>query len=962
MLGFQVRRFFFLALAALLLSAGLYPLVVNAKDEASIETAAHDQLVAKTEMYLHLLPRAQANGMLRVIVRLALPFTPESLHGDFSSIHAQQARIWQAQDTVLRAMSASSARTARIYRYVPYLAMEVDGTALWDLIVNPIVASVWEDVPVPTTLDQSVPLIGALQAWELGYSGQGQSIAILDTGVDADHPFLAGKIVAEACFSTTYDGLGSTSVCPNGQEEQEGPGSASICSVGGCDHGTHMAGIAAGEGEEFSGVAPDATILAVQIFSRFGPDQCRSYGYSGDCVLSYPSDQISALEWVYEQRHTHNVAAANFSLGGGRYTVGCDSDPRKPIIDTLLAAGIATVVSSGNDGYVDALAMPSCISSTISVGSTTISDSISEFSNVSPYLDLLAPGTDITSAVPGGGFESWEGTSLSAPHVAGAWAVLKSMHPEAGVEEVLASLAGTGLQVSDSRPGGAVSIPRIRLDLALLDLQYSLQVTATPTTTETATAIIVPSATATSTLTATATESPEPTVTSTETATATATMTPTTQASETPSPTPQEPTPTPTATADTPGYTRWYLAEGFSGAGAETFILVQNPNPESATVIVTYQLQDGVEIVRQHLVAPESRYTIAAHAAGEVGEGEAFSTLVESDLPVVVERAMYFANGGHNSVGARMPSTIWYLAEGYTGDAFSTFILVQNPNNLPATVAVHYFLEQGETIQRVHSVAAQQRYTIVAGDEDEVGSDQAFSAVVYTDLPVIVERSMYFPLGGHNTFGIPYPSETWYLAEGSTRPGFETFILIQNPQRTDANLDITYMTQDGRTVTTQHLVVSLSRYTVNAGTLGEVGPDAEFSTLIASDVPVIVERAMYFETGGHCSVGATSASTEWYLAEGYTGEGFATQLAIQNPNSMEASVVISYLKDDGEQVVREHVIPATSRYTVNVGEPEELGPEAAFSVRLVSDQPVVVERAMYFLRGGHVSPGMTSEN
>jgi subtilisin family serine protease len=959
-LGFQVRRFFFLVLAALLFSAGLYPLVVSAKEDASMEAAAHEQLVAKTEMYLSLLPKAQANGTLRVIVRLALPFTPESLHGDFSSIHEQQARIWQAQETVLRAMSASSARTARIYRYVPYLAMEVDGTALWDLIVNPIVASVREDVPVPTTLDQSVPLIGALEAWELGYSGQGQSIAILDTGVDADHPFLAGKVVAEACFSTTYDGLGSTSVCPNGQEEQEGPGSASICSVGGCDHGTHMAGIAAGEGEAFSGVAPDATILAVQIFSRFGPDQCRSYGYSGDCVLSYPSDQISALEWVYEQRHTHNIAAANFSLGGGRYTTGCDSDPRKPIIDTLLAAGIATVVSSGNDSFVNALAMPSCISSTISVGSTTISDSISEFSNVSPYLDLLAPGTGIISAVPGGGFESWEGTSLSAPHVAGAWAVLKSLHPDAGVEEVLASLAGTGLQITDARPGGVVTIPRIRLDLALLDLQANRQATATPTATATATT--APSATATSTLTATATESPEPTATSTETVTATATITPTTQASETPSPTPQEPTPTPTPTPDAPGDTRWYLAEGYSGAGAETFILVQNPNPESASVFVTYQLQDGAEIVRQHLVAPESRYTIAAHAAGEVGQGEAFSTLVESDLPVIVERAMYFSSGGHNSAGARMPSTIWYLAEGYTGNAFSTYILVQNPNDLPATVAVHYLLEQGESIRRVHSVGAQRRYTIVAGVDDEVGPDQAFSVVVYTDLPVIVERSMYFPLGGHNTFGVPYPNETWYLAEGSTRPGFETFILIQNPQQTEANLDITYMTQDGGTVTTQHLVAPMSRYTVSAGTPAEVGPDVEFSTLITSDVPVVVERAMYFETGGHCSVGVTSASTEWYLAEGYTGEGFVTHLAVQNPNSTQASVVISYLKDDGERVLREHVIPATSRYTVNVGELEELGPEAAFSVRLVSDLPVVVERAMYFASGGHVSPGMMSED
>lgn len=960
MIGFPVRRFFFLALAVLLFSAGLYPLVASAQDVASMEVDAHELLVAKTEMYLRLLPRAQANGSLRVIVRLAMPFTPESLHGSAYSIRAQQTRIEQAQDAVLRSMSTTNSRIARLYRYVPFLAMEVDGAALWDLIVNPIVASVQEDVPVPATLQHSVPLIGAVQAWELGFSGQDQSVAILDTGVDPDHPFLDGKVIAEACFSTTYDGLGSTSVCPNGQEEQFGPGSAINCDVGGCDHGTHMAGIAAGAGDTFSGVAPDASILAVQIFSRFGNDQCRAYGYSGECVLSYTSDQISALEWLHEQRQNYNIAAANFSLGGGRYTAGCDSDPRKPIIDTLYADGIATVVSSGNDGYVDALAMPSCISSTVSVGSTTISDTISDFSNVSQHLDLLAPGTDITSSVPGGGFESWEGTSLSAPHVAGAWAVLKSMHPDAGVDDVLASLVGTGLAVTDSRPRGAVTLPRVRLDLALLDLQANLQATATPTTAETATDL--PSATPTTT--ATVTESPVPTETSTESQPATATTTPTTPASETASPTPQEATstPTPTYTPNPPGDTLWYLAEGYSGNGAETYILVQNPNRETATVFTTYQLQDGAEIVRQHFVVPESRYTIAAHAASEVGEGEAFSTLVESDFPVIVERAMYFANGGHNSMGARMPSTIWYLAEGYTGAGFSTYILIQNPNDVPASVTIHYLLEEGEVIQREHTVGALQRYTVVAANRDQVGSDQAFSTVVYADLPIIVERSMYYPLGGHNTFGITYPSETWYLAEGSTRPGFETFILIQNPQQADANLDVTYMMSDGRTITTQHQLSALSRYTISAGQPDEVGPGEEFSTLITSDTPVVVERAMYFETGGHCSIGVTTASTQWYLAEGYTGEGFTTLLAIQNPGSAEASVVVSYLKDDGEQVVREHVIPPASRYSVNVGEPEELGQDAAFSVHLLSDQPVVVERAMYFALGGHVSPGMSSGN
>jgi len=958
MFGFRLRNFSFFLAVAILLIAGLVPLVGSAHSEVPGGVNEYDGLVAKTEAYLRLLPRAQEFGTLRVIVRLELTFVPESHHGNAFSILVQRTRIGQAQSAIQRSMNASNTRTARVFKHIPYMVMEVDGAALWDLIANPLVASIQEDVPVPLTLSQSVPLIGAEQAWDLGYSGQGQSIAILDTGVDSGHPFLAGKVVAEACFSTTYAGLGSTTVCPNGQEEQVGAGAAAICSAGGCDHGTHIAGVAAGQGSSLSGVAPDATILAVQVFSRFNHDQCQVYGFSGDCVLSYPSDQISALEWVYEQRSNFAIAAANISLGGGRYTDGCDSDPRKAIIDTLRAVGIATIVSSANNGYVDALGIPSCISSVISVGASSNQDEVTSFSNVSQYLDLLAPGLSIQSSIPGGGYQAWDGTSLAAPHVAGAWAVLKSLDPDATVDDVLAALSDTGLPVADSRPGGSIVVPRIRVDLALLDLQANLPATATPTATETTVPTATPSATLTPSPTPTVTESPSPTATSEQDQTPTATATATVLSSATPTSTSQAPTATPTPTPEPAGDTKWYLAEGYTGGGAETFILIQNPNSQPVTVFVTYQLQEGGENVRQHIVAPHSRYTVAAHSPTEVGLGVAFSALVESDLPIIVERAMYFANGGHNSLAATVPSTIWYLAEGYTGDGFETYILIQNPTDAPTTVRVSYLLEQGGTIEREHIVGALERYTIVAGALDEVGIDQAFSTVINSDLPVIVERSMYFPLGGHNTFAVTHPVITWYLAEGSTEQEFETFILIQNPQQTEANLEVTYQMPDGSEITTQHLVQPMSRMTINAGAPTEIGPDRTFSTIVTSDVPVVVERAMYFATGGHSTIGATAPATSWFLAEGFTGEGFGTQLSIQNPNADEAAVVISYLMDDGEHFEKQHLIAAHSRYTIRVHDVDELGPGVAFSTRVTSDIPVVVERAMYFETGGHVSGAM----
>jgi hypothetical protein len=124
---------------------------------------------------------------------------------------------------------------------------------------------------------------------------------------------------------------------------------------------------------------------------------------------------------------------------------------------------------------------------------------------------------------------------------------------------------------------------------------------------------------------------------------------------------------------------------------------------------------------------------------------------------------------------------------------------------------------------------------------------------------------------------------------------------------------------------------------------------------------VVVERAMYFLTGGQCAVGAPALSRSWTLAEGYTGEGFETDLAIQNPNDQAATLVVTYWIPDGEPIQREHLIPAHSRYTIHVHDPSELGLDVAFSTYLVSDLPLVVDRSMFFNLGGHLSGALPGE-
>lgn len=181
------------------------------------------------------------------------------------------------------------------------------------------------------------------------------------------------------------------------------------------------------------------------------------------------SDIIIGLERVHALRTTYAIDAANLSLGGGGSTTHCDSNPAKPAIDTLHAAGIATVIASGNNGYVNAISSPGCISTAVTVGSTTKSDSVSSFSNSAAFLDLLAPGSSINSSIPGGNYASWNGTSMAAPHVTGAWAVLKSAKSSAGVEEVLGALRSTGRTVLDTRNN--LSQPRIEVANAVTALK-----------------------------------------------------------------------------------------------------------------------------------------------------------------------------------------------------------------------------------------------------------------------------------------------------------------------------------------------------------------------------------------------------------------------------------------------------------------------------------------------------------
>jgi subtilisin family serine protease len=421
-----------------------------------------------------LLDRAARDGRVRVIVRLNLPSGPHVPEGRLSGLAtaAQRSEIRAAAGRVISSLRLGARDVVHRFDTVPFVALDLDAAGLAAIERSSgDVIQVMDDPILRLTLADSVPLIQGDQVWAAGYRGAGTTIAVVDSGVDASHPFLANKVVEEACYSSTVANL-SQSVCPNGLQSQIGPGAGQPCALDDCFHGTHVAGIAAGNGASahvaFSGVAPDAQLMAVQVFSEI--TNATSCGGTAPCLGAFTSNIIAGLERVYARAPVLNVVSVNMSLGGSSFAAPCDSEPYKPIIDNLRSIGIATVVASGNSSSTSGISTPACISTAVSVGSTDKSNHVSWFSNVATFLSLFAPGESITSSVPGGGFEAFSGTSMAAPHVAGVWSLLKQAVPGASVGTILNALRQTGLPITDTRFLGTATIPRVSAFEALSEL------------------------------------------------------------------------------------------------------------------------------------------------------------------------------------------------------------------------------------------------------------------------------------------------------------------------------------------------------------------------------------------------------------------------------------------------------------------------------------------------------------
>jgi subtilisin family serine protease len=418
------------------------------------------------------------DGSVRVIVIVrSAGKTSEQLatlaHKDATRAATKQ-EIAEAIDAVLSShnLTAKAVKGApAIVRLTTVPAFSaVVGVAGLDALANDSrVVSVEYDRPMKKQLAVTLPLIGMTSVQSGGGTGAGYAVALIDDGIQRDHSFLGvSRLISgrEACFLDTND-------CPNGTNEQIGTGAAAAAS--GASHGTHTAGISVGNrasGTPNKGVAPSAKLIPINVF---GPNDSTPFS-----VIQRAFEHIEDLVLLNSGSNPLKIASVNMSIGGGASAGVCDADPTmallKPVVDSLRGKNVLSAVSAGNDSETAAMSYPACVSSIISVAATSRSGVVASYTNISPSTDVFAPGGEtggdcVVSSVPTNAFDALCGTSMAAPHVAGAIAVLKQKVPTATACQIEDALKATGATASDSRTGGTIAKPRIRVNRALARLQ-----------------------------------------------------------------------------------------------------------------------------------------------------------------------------------------------------------------------------------------------------------------------------------------------------------------------------------------------------------------------------------------------------------------------------------------------------------------------------------------------------------
>ncbi len=309
--------------------------------------------------------------------------------------------------------------------------------------------------------------------------------------------------------------------------------------------------------------------------------------------------------------------------------------------------------------------------------------------------------------------------------------------------------------------------------------------------------------------------------------------------------------------------TNWYFAEGTrvttpDGTPFQNYYMVFNPSQTAANVTVDFLSDDGSGLMTSvsQRVEKQSRWTLSTDGIAQLAQRN-FSVRMTSSVGIVAERSMYWGanwSAGHTGFGASAASHNWYFAEGTAQTAFDTYFLLLNPTSSAISVNVTYCLSPQNgvpqtSVIKYYSVPANSRETVrLTG---EVGVQLGVAAEFHATGPIVVERSMYWGTTwteGSTVTGTTAPATEWHLPEGSTINGFETFLLLSNPNTADATVDVTTFSSDGLQETSTVTVAAKTRLTVHMdNSLWASIQGKAFSIRVRSTRPIVAEEAVYWD-------------------------------------------------------------------------------------------------------------------
>ena len=430
-------------------------LVCGCADEEVLATERHARVGAVQAALDQELAEADADATVRVIINLQPPMSQRarSLRGRAAFRVANAA----LQDDMLAAYGDGLSLSRR-YKHVPALAGRLSKRALDRWRRDPRVEYIQLDSPGSGQLKEAVPAIGADQLHDQQRTGQGVTVAVLDTGIDSDHPDLKESVVAQHCF-TQRSCAGFSSEAESAEDDH--------------GHGSNVAGIITSDGVVAStGFAPNADIVAVKI------NDANDSGYE--------SDWVAGLDWIYDNLEMLDVKVINMSICTNQLfadAAACDQgEPAMAkAVKNLVDAGVVLFSSSGNRGESNAMSAPACNTGVIAVGatydsdvgvqppggttyrgrwntsfadcadSTTAFDQVTCFTNSPQRLDLVAPGAPMLSDGLNGRTETYWGTSQASPVAAAVAALMLECSPGLLPEQIKQVMIETAVPVIDAK-------------------------------------------------------------------------------------------------------------------------------------------------------------------------------------------------------------------------------------------------------------------------------------------------------------------------------------------------------------------------------------------------------------------------------------------------------------------------------------------------------------------------------